>query len=70
MEDWIVTYDIPVTTVRATPADGQDWLARRATAYIIELATMKVVWKHEGDIFGVGDSAAKQAIDEIKANYL
>ncbi|MCA9627304.1 MAG: hypothetical protein KC766_06550 [Myxococcales bacterium] len=71
VEDWVTTYDIPVTTVK--PKAGVDpnttILARRATAYVIRLETMEIVFKFEGSLAGIGDSAAKVAIEEFEAKY-
>lgn len=71
LNDWVTTYDIPVTAVipKGAPDPSNTILERRATAYIIRLETMQIVFKFEGSLAGIGDSAAKVAIEEFEANY-
>lgn len=71
LDDWVTTYDLPVTSViaKGSPDPNTTILKRRATAYIIRLESMQIVFKFEGSLAGIGDSAAKVAIQEFEANY-
>jgi hypothetical protein len=65
---WIGAYHLPVTTVKDPDAlQGQSIQAlyRREIAYIIDLSTMKIVDRIDGDVTGQGASAITQAIPRI-----
>jgi hypothetical protein len=59
-----------VTTVKDPdnlPLQSLNALQRREIAYVVDLRTMKVVQKILGSVVGVGDSAAKTAMDQVLA---
>lgn len=68
--DWVLTYDLTVTTAAPPAANSEGILARRASAYIIELETMRIRWRHDANFAGIGDSAALVGINELRASYL
>lgn len=64
---WIDAYDLPVTTVAPLGPETKDQLGIRESGFIVDLATMTIVWKVNGSIAGIGDSAAKTALPELDA---
>ncbi|MEZ4374674.1 MAG: hypothetical protein R3B07_27920 [Polyangiaceae bacterium] len=72
LDDWITTYDGPVTSVIAKPgtATSTTLLARRETAFVIRLETMEIVEKIEGSLAGIGDSSAKTGMQLLQSTYL
>ncbi len=61
---WITAYNLSVTTVM--PVDPtQQLVGERETVFIVDLCTMKIVYKTQGSLAGLGDSSAKTAIAKI-----
>lgn len=65
LDAWITTYDLGVTTVKPKDARSQEVLGIRETVFIIDLATMQIVYKTQGSLAGVGDSSAKTGMAEM-----
>ena len=65
LNTWITTFGLNITAV--LPRDGmtQSVLGVRETAYIVNLSTMKIVWKFNGNLAGIGDSSGKVGVTEI-----
>lgn len=66
LDAWITTYDLKVSVVR--PKDPPTFLADmgpREWAYVIDLSTMKIVWKGFGSFSSTTNSSAKQALLEL-----
>ncbi len=63
---WIDAYDLPVTTVAPTGPDTKASLGIRESGFIVALPDMTIVWRVNGSIAGIGDSAAKTALAEIE----
>lgn len=64
LDAWIGSYNLSVTTVMPAQA-GQQLIGDRETVYIVDLCTMKIVYKTQGSLAGVGDSSVKTAIAKI-----
>jgi hypothetical protein len=67
LDAWITTYDLKNTVVQ--PLDPNTFLAEmgpRETGYIIDLSTMKIVWKTFGSFAPTTNSSAKQGMAEMK----
>ena len=62
---WVTTYGLNVTTVLPKDTSTQTLLGVRETAYIINLSTMKIVWKYNGNLAGIGDSSGKVGVAQI-----
>lgn len=70
VQAWVDGPGLPVTTVKDPdnlPLQSLSALQRREIAYVVDLRTMKVVQKILGSVAGVGDSAAKTAMDQVLA---
>ena len=65
LDAWVTTYGLNVTTVLQTGTTTATQLGVRETAYIIDLKTMKIVWKFNGNLAGIGDSSGKVGVTEI-----
>ena len=64
LDAWITAYNLSVTTVM--PIDpNQQLIGERETLWIIDLCTMKIVYKTQGSLAGLGDSSAKTGIAKI-----
>ena len=65
---WVNNYRLPVTSLVDRPGTGTVTLNTygiRESAFIVDLATMRVVRKFNGSVAGVGASAIAQAIPEM-----
>ncbi len=64
LDAWITAYSLSVTTV--SPIDpNQQLVGERETVFIVDLCTMKIVYKTQGSLAGIGDSSVKTAIAKI-----
>lgn len=67
LDAWVSTYELPVTTVIDAPGAGTATLmamGRRENTVIVQLPSMQVVWRDEGDFTGSQTTGAVKAIDE------
>jgi hypothetical protein len=65
LDAWIEAYNLDVTTVAPTDGFTMSELGVRETCFIVDLSTMKIVWKDNGSLAGIGDSSAKTGIAKI-----
>lgn len=64
LDAWITAYNLSVTTVMPAQA-GQQLASQRETVWIVDLCTMKIVYKTQGSLIGLGDSSVKTGISKI-----
>ena len=62
---WVTTYGLNLTTVLPIGMTTQTQLGVRETAFVVNLSTMKIVWKYNGNLAGVGDSSGKVGVTQI-----
>jgi hypothetical protein len=73
LDAWVRTYRLPITTVidalegRPTPcvSASNRTYGVRESAFIVDLATMRIVRKYNGDLGGAGDSAIGMLVPEL-----
>jgi hypothetical protein len=68
LDAWVATYDLNVTSVIDAPGLGMQTinaLGVRETAIIIDLSTMRVIWKMNGDLGGIQPSTINAAVTEM-----
>lgn len=68
LDAWVATYDLTVTTVIDAPGhelESLDAIGIRETAVIVELPSMRILWRATGDLFGVGASSVELAATEL-----
>ena len=69
LDAWIAGYQVTVSSVidRDLDAETETYAALgiREQTFIVELATMKVVWQVNGSILGIGESSAMTGINQI-----
>jgi hypothetical protein len=68
LDAWVAAFDLTVTTVIDAPGHELGSLAAigvRETAILVDLATMKIVWRRTGDLFGIQDSSVDFAATEL-----
>lgn len=69
LNTWINTYSLPVTSVIDSPpgsgTKSLTFFGIRETCVIVDVRTMKIVKKLNGDTSGVASSSVKQLIPEI-----
>lgn len=66
LDAWITTYDLKVTVVRPKSTQFLSEMGPREWAYIIDLQTMKIVWKSFGSFSSTTNSSAKQGLAELQ----
>lgn len=68
LDAWLATYDLRVTSVIDAPGHGLETLhvfGIRETSVIVDLTTMQIVWKMNGDVGGVDPSSIIAAAAEM-----
>lgn len=64
LDAWITAYNLSVTTVMPS-VPGQQLVGQRETVFIIDLCTMKIVYKTQGNLAGIGPSSITAAVTKI-----
>lgn len=66
LDAWILSEDLHVTVVR--PKDGQTLqeLVNREWTYVVDLTTMKIVWKGFGSFDGSQPSSVDAGLTELE----
>ncbi|MCC6216005.1 MAG: hypothetical protein IT376_14155 [Polyangiaceae bacterium] len=67
LDPWVDTYDLSVTALSPAPGStfGAD-LGGREWAYVVELSTMRIVWKGFGSYGPTTNSSALQGLVELE----
>jgi hypothetical protein len=65
LDAWITTYDLKITVVRPKSPTFLTDLDGREYGYVIDLSTMKIVWKGFGSYSSTTNSSAKQGLAEL-----
>lgn len=65
LDAWITTYDLKITVVRPKSSAFLTEMGPREWGYIIDLSTMKIVWKGFGSFSTTTNSSAKQGLAEL-----
>jgi hypothetical protein len=66
LDAWIVTYEIPVTSViDVSPLQTLNLLGIREATVVVELPSMRVAFYDDGDQTGLQTTAATMALDEV-----
>jgi hypothetical protein len=70
LDAWVATYDLTVTSViDASDRELESYrrIGIRETTLVVDLSTMKVVWRLTGDLFGIDPSSVSAGAAEILA---
>jgi hypothetical protein len=69
LDSWITSHDLNVTALIDRDPDPEPEtygaLGIREQTFIVDLATMQIVWQKNGSVAGIGDSSARTGIDQI-----
>jgi hypothetical protein len=65
VDAWVKAYDLHVTVVKPKDAETLNELVSREWTYVIDLSTMKIVWKGFGSYDGSKPSSVEEGLSQL-----